>query len=83
MRRLTLLNTNDTKAIQSSRETARSAHRLIRLHEAYMAVKPRDEPSLRRLYLRELIIIIRRASRLGSRLIICGFAKGGDICSNY
>ena len=75
--------TNYPRTAKSSTEIARSAHRLIRLHKAYVIVQPQQEPSLRKLYLRELIIMMRRASKMGFYLIIHGVVKGRHTCSSY
>ena len=55
---------------KSSYQTAQSAARIIRLHNAYVAVAPKDEQSIRHLYLRELTIMMRRCLRLAGYLLV-------------
>jgi hypothetical protein len=55
---------------QTSRETAQSAVRIIRLHNAYVVVEPKDESSIRSLYLRELTLMMRRCLKLASYLLM-------------
>jgi hypothetical protein len=69
--------------MKSSHEAARSAARLIRLHEAYIVVESQQEPLLRQLYVRELVLMIRRAFKLAFQLIRYGIlAEGSNVWSN-
>ena len=66
-----MLMAMDTHRVsKSSRETAQSAVRIIRLHNAYVAVDPNDEQPIRCLYIRELTIMMRRCLKLASYLLV-------------
>jgi hypothetical protein len=58
------------RVFKSSHGTAQSAARIIRLHNAYVAVEPKDEQPIRCLYLRELTIMMRRCLRLAGYLLV-------------
>ncbi len=57
--------TAPAQAAQASQATARSAERLVRFHHAYMTTAPQHEASLRRIYTRELRLMLRRCLTLG------------------
>ena len=83
MRLRNLFIPDKCRIIKSSHEAARSATRLIRLHEAYIAVELKQKPLLRQLYVRELILMIRRAFKLTFHLIHYGIlAEGSNVWSD-
>jgi hypothetical protein len=61
---LNLFNSDKYYVSRCSQDIARSADRIIRWHNSYVAIDPDQEKSLRRLYLRELGIMVRRSLRL-------------------